>query len=48
MEDMVVYKALYGDRGTWVRPAKMWDEFVEVDGKQIRRFTPETENDNGL
>jgi hypothetical protein len=45
MEDMVVYKALYGERGTWVRPAKMWNEFVEVDGKQILRFTRNVESD---
>jgi putative endonuclease len=38
LEDMVVYKALYGEGGTWVRPASMWDEPVEVDGKTVRRF----------
>ena len=38
-EDMVVYKALYGDGGMWVRPAKMWNETVEKDGKMIPRFT---------
>ena len=38
-EEMVVYRALYGDGETWVRPALMWNESVERDGKQIPRFT---------
>ena len=38
-EPMVVYRALYGDMGLWVRPAKMWNEMVRVDGKEVRRFT---------
>lgn len=38
-EDMVVYKALYGDGGMWVRPANMWNEEVERDGKAFKRFT---------
>lgn len=37
-EDMVVYRALYGERGIWVRPATMWNEVVERDGTQVRRF----------
>ena len=32
MEQMVVYRALYGERGLWVRPAAMWNETVERDG----------------
>ena len=39
MEEMVVYRALYGERGIWVRPASMWNEIVERDGKTYRRFT---------
>lgn len=39
MEEMVVYRALYGERGVWVRPASMWSEIVERDGKTYRRFT---------
>ena len=39
MEPMVVYRALYGERGVWVRPAAMWNETVERDGKTYRRFT---------
>ena len=38
-EDYVVYKALYGDGGMWVRPASMWNETVERDGKTYKRFT---------
>lgn len=38
-EWMVVYQALYGDRGIWVRPASMWNETVERDGKTCQRFT---------
>lgn len=38
-EEMVVYRALYGDGGLWVRPAEMWDEILERDGKTVRRFT---------
>lgn len=39
MEEMVVYRALYGEHGLWVRPAKMWNETVERDGKTDTRFT---------
>ena len=39
LEDMVVYRALYGERKLWVRPAKMWFETVERDGKKFTRFT---------
>ena len=38
-EEMVVYRALYGDFGLRVRPARMWNETVERDGKTFRRFT---------
>ena len=38
-EDYVVYRALYGDGGIWVRPASMWNETVERDGKTFKRFT---------
>ena len=37
-EPMVVYRALYKDRGIWVRPADMWNETVERDGKTQQRF----------
>lgn len=37
-EPMVVYKALYGDGGLWVRPLSMWNETVEVNGVLYKRF----------
>ena len=37
-EPMVVYRALYGSRGLWVRPAGMWNETVTRDGKTFQRF----------
>lgn len=39
LETMVVYRALYGEFGVWVRPAAMWNETVERDGKTYKRFT---------
>lgn len=39
MEDVVVYRALYGENNVWVRPAKMWNETVERDGRIYKRFT---------
>ena len=38
-ERMVVYRALYGNGGVWVRPTDMWNESVERDGKTSKRFT---------
>ena len=38
LEPVVVYQALYGERGTWVRPAAMFVETVEVVGKRVPRF----------
>ena len=40
LEPMVVYRALYGEHGVWVRPASMWDEPVERDGVVRLRFAP--------
>ncbi|SNT93398.1 hypothetical protein SAMN06297421_102178 [Aristaeella hokkaidonensis] len=37
-EAMVVYRPLYTDRGLWVRPASMWNEEIEREGKTFRRF----------
>ena len=39
LEDMVVYRALYGEGGVWVRPAAMWQESVTRDGVTQPRFT---------
>ena len=40
LEDMVVYQAMYGERGIWVRPLSMLEDAIERDGKTIRRFSP--------
>lgn len=45
MEELVVYRALYGERGLWVRPVSMWNEKVERDGRSFRRFTPVPEDE---
>jgi hypothetical protein len=37
-EELVVYRALYGDKGLWVRPLKMFTECVQSEGVCIRRF----------
>lgn len=39
LEDMVVYRALYGEGAVWVRPATMFLETVCRDGKEMPRFT---------
>lgn len=38
LEEMVVYQALYGDYGIWVRPKDMFFEKVEVNGEIVDRF----------
>ena len=38
LEPMVVYKALYGEGGLWVRPAAMWTELVDKPGYTGPRF----------
>ena len=39
LESLVVYQALYGERGLWVRPSAMFHESVEERGKRVARFT---------
>lgn len=38
LEPMTVYRALYGARGLWVRPAAMFSEQVLIDGVMQARF----------
>jgi hypothetical protein len=38
LEEMVVYKALYGDGGIWVRPLKMFLDRREINGSMVYRF----------
>ena len=40
LEEMVVYQAMYGEKGVWVRPKAMFEEVIERDGKILRRFDP--------
>jgi len=37
-EWMVIYRTLYGDGGTWVRPYEMFVETIEIEGKILKRF----------
>ena len=39
-EELVVYTALYGERGLWVRPLAMFLESVSIDGQTVARFAP--------
>ncbi len=39
MQEMVVYRALNGDGGLWVRPAEMWQDTVTREGVTYQRFT---------
>lgn len=38
LEPVVVYRALYGEAGVWVRPYAMFCGHVVVDGRTVRRF----------
>ena len=40
LEDIVVYQAMYGEKGIWVRPQTMFEEVIERDGRTFRRFEP--------
>lgn len=38
LEEYVVYKALYGEFGLWIRPREMFEETITRDGKTFKRF----------
>ena len=40
LEEMVIYRAEYGDGGLWARPLSMFTESVTVNGQVIPRFAP--------
>lgn len=42
LEELVVYRALYGEHGLWVRPMAMFAQTVTVDGEPVPRFALET------
>ena len=44
LEPMVVYRALYGECGVWVRPLSMWSEVVLHEGREVPRFSLISEN----
>ena len=44
LEDLVVYRALYGEKELWVRPLSMWTKTVIHDGKEHPRFVYLGEN----
>lgn len=43
LETMVIYRALYGEGGLWVRPLSLWSEEIERDGKLFKRFELDNE-----
>ena len=45
MEEFVVYKALYGEYGTWVRPLALFANEIERDGYKGPRFVWVRENE---
>ncbi len=38
LEELILYKALYGEEGMWVRPKDMFFDEKEIDGKMVKRF----------
>ena len=45
LEDYVVYQAMYGQHGIWVRPKAMFEETITRDGQTFRRFSPISEEE---
>lgn len=39
LQALVVYRALYGERGLWVRPLEMFTEVIEREGQRLPRFS---------
>ncbi|PJI50151.1 MAG: TonB box-like protein [Pseudomonas sp.] len=47
-EELVIYQALYGEFGLWVRPLSMFIEAVEVNGERVPRFALVSAEDDPL
>ena len=47
-EEVVIYQALYGEFGLWVRPLSMFTEAVEVNGERLPRFALVSAEDDPL
>ena len=45
LEPLVVYQALYGERGLWVRPAALFSTTVEIGGRRVPRFAHVADDD---
>ena len=43
LQPLTLYRALYGERGLWVRPAAMFNEEVVVDGVRQPRFARQSD-----
>lgn len=48
LEDMIVYRALYGEGGLWVRPRSMWLEEVHTPSGTVQRFTKIKEGEENV
>ncbi|MDE1832962.1 MAG: DUF1653 domain-containing protein [Candidatus Micrarchaeota archaeon] len=38
LEELVIYKALYGRGQIWARPKRMFSQSVSAEGKRVPRF----------
>ena len=45
LEELVIYEAQYGDNQIWCRPLSMWNEIIDYNGKEVKRFELIEEND---